>query len=57
METITDADYTDDLDLLVNTPVQAKSLLHSLNQAASDIGLYVLKQVGINFTLNGRPLK
>ena len=26
-ETITDADYADDLELLVNTPTQAKSLL------------------------------
>ena len=28
--TIKDADYTDDLVLLANTPAQAKSLLHSL---------------------------
>ena len=32
METITDADYTDDLELLANTPAQAKYLLHSLEQ-------------------------
>ena len=29
-ETITDEDYQDDLALLVNTPTQAESLLHSL---------------------------
>ncbi len=29
-QTITDADYTDDIVLLANTPVQAKTLLHSL---------------------------
>ena len=29
-KTIMDADYTDDLALLANTPVQAKSLQHSL---------------------------
>ena len=27
-QTITDADYTDDIALLTNTPAQAKSLLH-----------------------------
>ena len=40
-EIITDADYADDLLLLANTPSQAKSLLHSLEQAARGIGLYV----------------
>ena len=30
---------TDDLPLLVNTPAQAKSLLHSLEQAAGGISL------------------
>ena len=29
-ETITGADYIDDLTLLVNTPAQAESMLHSL---------------------------
>ena len=38
---IMDADYTDDIALLANTPTQAKSLLHSLEQAAGGIGLYV----------------
>ena len=30
-ETITDADYTDDLAFLANTPTQVESLLHSLD--------------------------
>ena len=38
---MTDADYIDDLALLRNTPVQAGFLLHSLEQAARSIGLYV----------------
>ena len=29
IETISDADYADDLELLANTPVQADSLLHT----------------------------
>ena len=33
-QTITDADYADDIALLANTPVQAESLLHSLEKAA-----------------------
>ena len=40
-KTITDADYTDDIALLANTPNQAKTLLHSLEQAAAGIGFYV----------------
>ena len=39
--TISDADYTDDIALLANTPAQAKSLLHSLERAAGDIDLHV----------------
>ena len=31
---MTDANYTDDLVLLTNTPAQAEFLLHSLKQAA-----------------------
>ena len=38
-ETMTDADYADDLVLLANTPTQAESLLHSFEQAARGIGL------------------
>ena len=41
IETITDADYADDLALLTNTTVQAKSSLFILEQAVSSIGLYV----------------
>ena len=40
-QTITGADYTDDIVLLASTPAQAKSLLHSLEQAAAGIGLHV----------------
>ena len=40
-ETITDADYTDDIEFLANTPAQAQSLLHSLKQVAAGIGLHV----------------
>ena len=39
--TITDADYADDIAILANTPDQAETLLHSLEQAAASIGLYV----------------
>ena len=38
-QTITDADYADDIELLANTPTQAKSLIHSLERAAGDISL------------------
>ena len=31
-QTITDVDYADDIALLVNTPAQAKTLLHSLER-------------------------
>ena len=37
-ETIT---YADDIAILANTPAQAETLLHSLEQAASGIGLHV----------------
>ena len=38
---MTDAVYADDLAHLANTLAQAESLLHSLEQAAGDIGLHV----------------
>ena len=38
---MTDADYADDLAPLANTPAQAKSLQHSLEQAAGGIGFNV----------------
>ena len=40
-QTIIEVDYADDIVLLVNTPTQAESLLHSLELAAGDIGFYV----------------
>ena len=59
-----DADYTDDLALLADTPAQVKSLLHSLEQAARGIGLYIDKTVFMCFdqdcaifSLNSKPLK
>ena len=39
--TIMNTDYTDDIVLLANTPAQAKSLLHSLEQAAGSMELHV----------------
>ena len=36
-ETMTDADYANDLVLLANTPAQAKCLLHGLEQTAGSI--------------------
>ena len=52
-ETITDADYADDLVLLANTPVQAKLLLHSLKQV---VGGMCFKWEGGISTLSGRLL-
>ena len=40
-QTITDADYADDLALLANTPTQPESLLHSLERVAANIGFHV----------------
>ena len=40
-KTLTDADYAGDLAKLANTPDQAETLLHSLEQAPAGIGLYV----------------
>ena len=40
--TIMDADYADDIILLANTPIQAKSLLHILGQASKQNGVHVL---------------
>ena len=65
-KTITDADYADDIVILVNTPNQAETLLHSLERAAAGIGLYVnahkTEYMGYNQTgdisiLEGTPLK
>ena len=64
-ETMTD--YPDNLVVLANTPAQAESLLHSLEQAAGDIGLHLnankpeynmcFKWEGATSTPSGRPLK
>ena len=65
-QTITDADYADDIALLANTPAQAGSLLQSLERAAAGIGLHVnadkteftcFNQRGDISTLNGSSLK
>ena len=66
IETITDAHFADDLLLLTNTPAQAELLLHSQEQPAKGIGLYVnankseymcFKRKGATSTLSVRPLK
>ena len=60
---ITDADYADDIALLAYAPAQAEALLHSLERAASGIGLHVkteymcFNQIGVISTLNGSSLK
>ena len=38
---ITNADYTDDIAILANTPNQAERLLHSFERVAAGIGLHV----------------
>ena len=40
-ESLTDIDYADDVALLTNRPVHAEFQLHSLQQAAGGIDLYV----------------
>ena len=40
-QTITEADYADDIVHLANTPTQAESQLHSLEWAAAGIGFHV----------------
>ena len=65
-QTITDADYADNIALLVNTPAQAESLLHCEEQATAGIGLHVnadkteymcFNPRGDISTLKGGPLK
>ena len=65
-QTITDADYIDDIVLLANTPTQAEILLHSLERTAAGIGLHVntdktehmcFNQRGDIFILNSSSLK
>ena len=61
-----DANYADDIVLLANASVQAKTQLHSLEWAAAGIGLHVnahkmeykgFNQRGNISTLNGSSLK
>ena len=40
-QTITDANYADDIALLANAPAQAETLLHNLEWATAGIGLHV----------------
>ena len=65
-QTITDADYADDIALLANTPAQAETLLYSLERASAGIGLHVsadkteymcFNQRSDISTLNGSSLK
>ena len=65
-ETITDADYADDIAILTNTPTQAKTLLHNLERPAAGIGFHVNAQkteymyfnkTGNISTLGGSSLK
>ena len=65
-QTITDADYADNIALLANTPAQAETLLHCLERAAAGIRLHVnankteymyFIQRGDMSSLNGSSLK
>ena len=65
-KTITNADYTDDIAILANTPNQAETQLHSLERATAGIGLHVnahkteymcYNQTGDISTLDGTSLK
>ena len=65
-KTITDANYANDIVILAIAPAKAKTLLHSLEQAARGIGLHVnahkmeyicLNQTGDISTLGGSSLK
>ena len=65
-KTITCANYADDIAVLANTPNQAETLLHNLEQATAGIGLHVnthkteymcFNQTGNISTLDGSSLK
>ena len=65
-QTLTDANYADDIAHLANTPAQAEFLQHSLEWAAGSIGLHAnadkteymcFNQRGGISTLKGGPLK
>ena len=65
-QTITDADYADDIAFLANSTSHAETLLHSLERVAAGIGLHVnadkteymcFNQKGNISTLKSGPLK
>ena len=65
-KTITDADYADDIAIVANTPNQAETLLHSLEQEDAGIGLHInahkteymcFNQAGDISILDGSSLK
>ena len=62
-QTITDGDYVDDIAHIANTPAQAETLQHNLEQAAGDIGnadkieYMCFNQRGDISTLKSGPLK
>ena len=65
-QTITDADYTDDIAIMANAFAKTETLLHNLERAAASIGLHVnadkmeymcCNQRGDISTLNGSSLK
>ena len=65
-KTITDTDYASEIAILANTPNQAKTLLHSLEQTTAGIGLHVnahkteymcFNQMGGISTLDGTSQK
>ena len=65
-QTIWDANYANDIVLLINTPAQAETLLHCMERAAAGIELHVnadkteymcFNQRGNISALNGRSLK
>ena len=49
---MTDADYADDLALSANTSALDESLLHSLEQAARGVSLYMNADKKKEFVLN-----
>ena len=53
-QTIKDTDYADDIELLANTPAQAESLLHNLEQTTVGIVLYVIADKTEYMCLNQR---
>ena len=56
-QTITDANYADDITLLANTSAQAETLLHNLEGAADKTEYMCFNQRGDISTLNGSSLK